>query len=211
MSKKVTLLLDGHEIKAHAGESVLEAALAHGIYIPHLCHDQDLKPHGACRLRIVEIKGMKGFPAACATEAAEGMVVNTSSAGLDRVRRDTLELMLTEHPLDCLTCTANQRCELQKAVAHIGGLTRTLRRTGKSNQMEALTPFFGIDRDYCILCQKCVRACEEIARKNILTVIHRGAECRIASFAGEAEKNSACRDCLECVKKCPTAALKAVP
>ena len=208
MAHKVTLTIDGHHISARPGTSVLEAALLHGVYIPHLCYDKDLKPHGGCRLCIVEIKGMKGLPAACATAVAESMSVTTFSPAVNLVRRDTLELLLAEHPLDCLTCIKNQQCELQKVVAQVAGLERTLRRTGKPEDIDDLTPYFSYDRSYCILCQKCVRACDEVVKKDIITIINRGSESRVATFAGEAEKALACPDCLECVKRCPTAALR---
>jgi NADH dehydrogenase/NADH:ubiquinone oxidoreductase subunit G len=205
---KISLVIDGQPVSAHPGESVLEAALAHGIDIPHLCYDRDLEPFGGCRLCIVEISGMKGLPASCTTEAVNGMVVSISSPELERVRRDTLELLLAGHPQDCLTCAAGRDCELQKVAAGMGAAGRTLRRLNDYRRLEELTPFFDIDRDYCILCQKCVRACDEVAHKNILAVVDRGARSRVVSYAGQEEKISACPDCLECVKRCPTAALK---
>jgi NADH dehydrogenase/NADH:ubiquinone oxidoreductase subunit G len=205
---KITIYIDGHEITAHPGDNILGVALKHGIYIPHLCYDVDLMPFGGCRLCIVEVKGLKGFPAACTTEVSDGMEVSTWSPQLARVRRDTLELLLSEHPLDCLTCSANQRCGLQEAAARLGVMDRSLRRTGNQAQIEQLTPFLDIDRNYCILCQKCVRACGEIANKNILAVAERGAKSRVVSFAGEKDKIASCPECLECVKRCPTAALK---
>lgn len=205
---KINISINGREITTHAGENILNAALKHGIYIPHLCDDIDLKPFGGCRLCIVEVKGMKGFPAACTTEVAEGMEVTTSSQDLDGVRRDTLELLLSEHPQDCLTCSASQSCELQRAAAYLGVMERSLRRTGGKVQIEELTPVFDIDRNYCILCQKCVRSCDEIAHKHILAVVDRGAQSRVVSFASETEKAASCPECLECLKHCPTAALK---
>ena len=208
MAHKVTFTIDGHSIGARPDTSLLEAALLHGIYIPHLCYDKDLKPHGGCRLCIVEVKGMKGLPAACTTAVAQGMSVTTSSAAVTRVRRDTLELLLAEHPLDCLTCVKNQQCELQRVVAHVGGLERTLRRTGGASRIDDMTPYFNYDRDYCILCQKCVRACDEVVKKDIITIINRGSESRVATFSDREQTSAVCRDCLECVKRCPTAALR---
>ncbi|MCL2149695.1 MAG: 2Fe-2S iron-sulfur cluster-binding protein [Dehalococcoidia bacterium] len=208
---KISLCIDGREIEAAAGASLLETALEHGIYIPHLCHDPDLKPHGGCRLCLVAVRGARGFPAACTTQVADGMVVTTTGAELDQVRRDMLEILLTEHPLDCLSCAKNQHCALQTAAAYIGDVRRNLRRTGTPGQGAEFTPCFVLGRDYCILCQKCVRACDEIAHKKLLTVVGRGGLSRVAIFASQAELVAACSDCLECVKRCPTAALRPLP
>jgi len=204
----ITLSIDGCEVKAQPGASVLETALSHDIYIPHLCHDLELKPHGGCRLCLVAIQGMRGFPTACTTQVAEGMVVATMGVELERVRRDTLELLLTEHPLDCLSCVKNQNCDLQKVAAYIGGVTRVLRRKQVSGRGIELTPCFGLDREYCVLCQKCVRTCDEIAQKHLLTVVNRGADSRVATFASQEQMAATCADCKECVKRCPTAALR---
>ncbi len=205
---RINLTIDGQEITAQTGESVLEAAIKHGIHIPHLCYDRDLKPFGGCRLCIVEIKGAKGFPASCTTQVTENMVVTTNSPELERVRRDTLELLLAEHPRECLTCRVSRECELQETVASMGKAARILRHAGVTRQAEELTPFFDIDRDYCVLCQKCVRACNEIAHKNILAITGRGAESQVVSYASQEEVLANCPECLECLKRCPTAALK---
>jgi len=208
---KISLNIDGRELEAHQGASVLETALAHGIYIPHLCHDPELKPHGGCRLCLVAVRGAKGFPAACTTQIADGMVVVTAGEELERVRRDVLELLLTEHPMDCLSCAKNQHCALQKAAAHIGGVARTLRRTQVAGRGVELTPCFNLDRDYCILCQKCVRACDEIAHKRLLVVANRGATSQITTFMSVEQMTATCENCRECLKRCPTAALRPLP
>jgi formate dehydrogenase alpha subunit len=202
------LTINGHGVTARPGMSVLEAALAADIYIPHLCHDPDLKPHAGCRLCLVEIQGMRGLPASCTTLAAEGMTVKTMSADLDQARHDTLELILAEHPQDCLTCIKNQKCELQRVVAHLGPATRQLRRVGQAEKIDETNPVFSIDHSYCILCQKCVRTCDEIAHAGILAVINRGPKSKIASFAGLAEMTAVCPSCGECVKRCPVAAIR---
>jgi len=204
----ITLSIDGKVYEARPGASVLETALSHGIYIPHLCHDPGLKPHGGCRLCLVAIRGARGFPAACTTQVTEGMVVITAGGALDLVRRDTLELLLTEHPLDCLSCAKNQGCELQRAAAFIGGATRALRPIRAPGRGVEGFPHFNLERDYCILCQKCVRTCDEIAHKNLLTVVNRGAESRVDTYASWEQMTESCANCLECVKRCPTAALR---
>lgn len=178
----VTLNINGRSIKARPGASVLEAALAAGIYIPHLCHNPDLKPMGGCRLCLVEIKDIRGLPAACTTQAAKGMVVNTFSAELDQVRRDTLELLLANHPMNCLTCTKNQRCELQKVAAHMGMSERRFRYTATPKDIDDSNPFFTLDHSYCILCQRCTRTCDEVVHAGIIDIIQRGDKSRVASF-----------------------------
>lgn len=208
---KISLNIDGRELRANAGTNILETALAHGLYLPHLCHDPELKPHGGCRLCLVAVRGARGFLPACTTQVAEGMVVTTSGAALDKVRRDILELILTEHPLDCLSCVKNQHCALQRAAAYIGGMGRILRHTRRSSWEAELTPYFSLEYDYCVHCQKCVRTCAEIAQKHLLTVVNRGAESRIATFESKEQMTVACADCLACVKRCPTAALRALP
>ncbi len=205
---KITINIDGREFQVNSGTSVLETALSHGIYIPHLCYDAALKAHGCCRLCLVSVRGARGFPAACTTQVTDGMVVATVGAELEQVRRDALELLLTEHPMDCLCCVKNQHCDLQVAAAHIGGVERTLRRTWTSSRGIELTPCFSLERDYCVLCQKCVRTCDEIVKKHLLAVVNRGALSQITTFESRELMAAACASCLECVKKCPTAALR---
>lgn len=205
---KIALSIDGRELNANPGDSVLDVALSHDIYIPHLCHDPVLKPHGGCRLCLVSIQGAKGFRASCITQVADGMAVTTSGVELELLRRDMLELILAEHPLDCLSCVKNQRCDLQKVAAYIGGATRSLRRTRTSASGKKITPCFSMERDYCILCQKCVRTCDELVQKRLLTVVNRGAESAVSTFANQAQITDTCASCLECVKRCPTAALR---
>jgi len=208
---RITISIDGRELQANPGANVLETALAHGIYIPHLCNDPELKPQGCCRLCLVSVRGARGFPAACTAQVTDGMVVITAGAELEQVRRDALELLLAEHPMDCLCCMKNQRCDLQAAAAHIGGLERTLRRVWTSGRGIEHTPCFRLERDYCVLCQKCVRTCDEIAEKHLLAVVNRGAHSQIATFENRELMAAACASCQECVKRCPTAALQPLP
>jgi predicted molibdopterin-dependent oxidoreductase YjgC len=208
VSEHITLRIDNTDVRIPEGSSILEAALSHKIYIPHICNDQTLKAFGGCRLCIVKVDGMKGMPAACTTQAAPGMNVTTWDADLDAVRRDTLELILSTHPDDCLSCTANLKCELQETIACVGSVGRQLRRMDTKSPVEKITPFFVYDREYCILCQKCVRVCDEVARKDFLAVINRGSESRVACFIKEEELRDFCPTCMQCVKHCPTAALR---
>jgi formate dehydrogenase alpha subunit len=204
---EISINIDGRIIKASPGMTVLEAALANGIYIPYLCYSPDLKPHGGCRRCIVEIEGIPGMPASCTTPVSEGRVVKTSTPDIDEVRRNILELILADHPLDCLTCVKNQRCELQKVAAYLGINERQLPHNDRNMPVDDSNPFFNIDRNYCILCQKCTRTCDEITCVNAIEIINRGYESHIGTFGDKPIMKSNCQSCGECVVRCPTAAL----
>src|SRR4030042_2051500 len=111
---QITLTIKGQSVLIDAGSTVFQAAKKEGIYIPHLCYDEDMEPYGACRLCIVEIDGFKGMPTSCTTPVTDGMVVRTETEDINRVRKATVELLISTHPPDCLSCRANQKCELQK-------------------------------------------------------------------------------------------------
>ncbi len=207
MTQLVNITIDGRQVSAPVGETILEAALKAGIYIPNLCYDPDLKPYAGCRMCLVEIQGMRGLPTACTTVVAEGMVVNTYGAELDQVRRDTLQLLLANHPNDCLTCAKNQRCELQKVAAYMGVTERTLRRTSGEKAVDESNPFFKLDRNYCILCGRCTRTCDEITCVNAIEMVSRGDDTRISLFGDQTFMESICRSCGECMVRCPVGAL----
>jgi predicted molibdopterin-dependent oxidoreductase YjgC len=207
--ESINLNIDGKTLRAKPGSNVLEAAMAAGIYIPNLCYDPDLKAYGGCRLCLVEIQGMRGLPTACTTVVSEGMVVKTFGAELDQVRRDTLQLLLANHPIDCLTCIKNQRCELQKAAAYMGITERTLRRTSGEKVVDESNPFFKLDRNYCILCGRCTRTCDEITCVNAIEMVSRGDDTRVSTFGDQPLMESSCRSCGECVVRCPVGAFVA--
>ena len=203
----IDIIIDGKPIKARPGSTVFEAALEAGIYIPNLCHHPDLEPYGGCRMCLVEIQGMRGLPTACTTKVAEGMAVKTYGTELDQVRRDTLQLLLANHPIDCLTCIKNQRCELQKVAAYMGVTERTLRRTSIPKAVDESNPFFKLDRNYCILCGRCTRTCDEITCVNAIEMVSRGDDTRVSTFGDQPLMESICRSCGECVTRCPVGAL----
>jgi NADH dehydrogenase/NADH:ubiquinone oxidoreductase subunit G len=162
----VSLTINGRQVGATKGATVLEAALSAGIYIPTLCYDPDLKPYGACRLCVVEIEGMRGLVSSCTTPATEGMVVHTETPRVDNSRRITMELIIANHHGDCLTCAVNQECELLKIAQYLGMEEDHIDRLRKSAQVLPIDeshPAFIRDPNKCILCAKCVRACHEIA------------------------------------------------
>ena len=203
----IGLTIDGRPVKASLGTTVLEAALEAGIYIPNLCYHPDLEPYGGCRMCIVEIQGVRGFPTACTTKVVEGMEVRTYGEELNQVRSDTLQLLLANHPLDCLACVKNQRCELQKVAAYLGVTQRTMRRTAHEQAMDDSNPFFKLDRNYCILCARCTRTCNEITCVNAIEMVSRGDDMRVSLFGDQKFMESICRSCGECVVRCPVGAL----
>jgi predicted molibdopterin-dependent oxidoreductase YjgC len=203
----VKITIDGKTIETAQDTTVLEAALAAGIYIPNLCYHPDLENYGGCRMCLVEIEGMRGLPTACTTKVAEGMKVRTYGAELNQVRRDTLQLILANHPLDCLSCVKNQRCELQKVAAYLGVTERSMKRTLPVQEVDESNPFFKLDRNYCILCGRCTRTCAEITCVSAIEMIGRGDETHVGIFGDKAIMGSMCRSCGECVVRCPVGAL----
>ena len=189
----VRLTIDSQEVEARAGMTVLEAAQSAGIYIPTLCADPDLEPYGGCRLCVVEIENMRGLPTACTTPAADGMVVHTETEAVSEVRRTVVELLIADHPADCLTCPQNQRCELQKVAAYLGLTDLSLPRTGRQLPVDDSNPFFELDRNKCILCARCTRTCSEITAVGAIDLAYRGYEAKVATFAGKPLFESICQ------------------
>jgi len=203
----IRLTIDGQEVEARRGVTVLEAAQAAGIYIPTLCSDPDLEPYGACRLCIVEIEGMRGLPPACTTPAADGMVVHTETPAVNKVRHTTVELLIADHPSDCLTCPKNQQCDLQKVAAYLGVTQQRFRKTTRLLPIDTSNPFFDRDLNYCILCGKCVRICDEVLGVGAITLAFRGYASKVVTFDDGLLLDSNCVSCGECVAHCPVGAL----
>jgi len=204
---EIRLTINGQEITAKKGMTVLEAAQLADIYIPTLCYDPDLEPYGGCRLCVVEIEKMRGLPTACTTPATDGMVVHTETSAVNNVRRTAIDLFLADHPMDCLTCPKNQRCDLQKVAAYLGINERRLPRTERSLPIDTSNPFFNLDRNYCILCGKCVRTCDEVTVINAIELVDRGYPSRVSPFGDRPLLESICQSCGECVARCPVNAL----
>ncbi|MGI9195873.1 MAG: formate dehydrogenase subunit alpha [Candidatus Nanopelagicales bacterium] len=206
----VTVEIDGVPVTVPTGTSVMRAAAEAGLAVPKLCATDSLQPFGSCRLCLVEIDGKKGTPASCTTPCEPGMSVRTQTPKLERLRRNVMELYISDHPLDCLTCPANGDCELQD-MAGVVGLREVRYGYEGANHLDAPTdssnPYFSFDESKCIVCSRCVRACDEIQGTLALTIVGRGFESKV-SPGGTSFMDSECVSCGACVQACPTATLE---
>jgi formate dehydrogenase major subunit len=206
----VEVTIDGVKISVAEGTSVMRAAALAGVDVPKLCATDSLDPFGSCRLCLVEIDGRKGTPASCTTPCSPGMTVSTQTPKLERLRRGVMELYISDHPLDCLTCAANGDCELQDMSGAVG--LRDVRYGYDGDNHLSLgkdtsNPYFTFDSSKCIVCNRCVRACEEIQGTFALTIEGRGFGSRVAAGFNGNFFDSPCVSCGACVQACPTATL----
>lgn len=205
--EKVKLVIDGLEITAPQGKTVLEAALENGIYIPHLCHHHDLKPAGICRVCLVEVNGQ--MLVSCRTPIEDGMIVTTVSPALDKVRRVAVELLVADHHSDCLNCGKNYDCKLQEIARFVGIQPHRLAEL-KARDLQPVddsNPFIIRDHNKCVLCGICVRTCDEVQGVGAINYSFRGYSARISTFGDKPLKESICESCGECVERCPVGAL----
>jgi formate dehydrogenase major subunit len=236
--EEVNLNIDGVSVAVPKGTSLMRAAIDAGVRVPKLCATDSLEPFGSCRLCLVEIDGRKGYPASCTTPAEAGMVVRTQSPKLQELRRNVMELYISDHPLDCLTCSANGNCELQTQAGVVG--LRNVRYGVAGEEVAGVSgahhcsshspittptgvvkeanirfmpkdesnPYFSYDPSKCIVCNRCVRACEETQGTFALTISGRGFESRVSAGMDEPFLQSECVSCGACVQACPTATLQ---
>jgi formate dehydrogenase major subunit len=208
--KLVSLTIDGREVTVPEGTSVMRAAALSDVKIPKLCATEQLEAFGSCRMCLVQIDGMKGLPASCTTPVAQGMVVHTQNKQLADVRRGVMELYISDHPLDCLTCPANGHCELQDMAGVVGLRDVRYGYQGENHldsKKDESNPYFTFDPSKCIVCSRCVRACEEQQGTFALTIQGRGFESKVAASQDESFMDSECVSCGACVQACPTATL----
>jgi len=209
-SQQISLEIDGHKVTVAEGTSVMRAAAEAGVNIPKLCATDSLEPFGSCRMCLVQIEGGRGYPASCTTPVAEGMKVCTQNDKLADIRRGIAELYISDHPLDCLTCSANGDCELQDTVGEVG-LREVRYGYAGENHLDAVkdtsNPYFSFDPAKCIVCSRCVRACEETQGTFALTIDGRGFDSKIAAGQKQDFIDSECVSCGACVQACPTATL----
>ena len=207
--EQITLTIDGRVVSVPRGTSVMAAAALLQAPIPKLCATDSLESFGSCRLCLVEIEGRKGTPASCTTPAESGMVVHTQNERLAKLRRGVMELYISDHPLDCLTCSANGDCELQTQAGVVGLRDVRYGYDGANHNhapKDESNPYFTFEASKCIVCSRCVRACEEVQGTFALTVLGRGFDSKI-SPGGVDFMSSECVSCGACVQACPTATL----
>jgi formate dehydrogenase major subunit len=209
-TKLVTLTIDGEKITVPEGTSVMRAAKECGTTIPKLCATDSLDSFGSCRLCLVEIEGRNGTPASCTTPVADGMIVHTQNPKLAKLRRGVMELYISDHPLDCLTCAANGDCELQDMAGAVGLRDVRYGYEGENHTHQAKdvsNPYFQFDPSKCIVCSRCVRACEEVQGTFALTIEGSGFNSKVSPGIAENFFESECVSCGACVQACPTATL----
>ena len=204
----VNLSVDGRDVKVPPGTSIMRAALTVETAIPKLCATDSMASFGSCRMCLVQIEGRPGYVASCTEPVSEGMEVVTQNQGIANLRRGVMELYISDHPLDCLTCSANGDCELQDVAGQVG--LRDVRYEEGSNHLIATkdesNPYFTFDPSKCIVCSRCVRACDEIQGTLALTIDGRGFASKV-STGSESFFDSECVSCGACVQACPTATL----
>jgi formate dehydrogenase major subunit len=208
-SEMVSANIDGVSIEVPAGTSIMRAAALVGIKVPKLCATDSIDSFGSCRICLVEIEGRRGYPASCTTPVEEGMQVQTQTPKLAKIRNGVMELYISDHPLDCLTCPTNGDCELQDTAGEVGLREVRYGFEGENHlaaEKDESNPYFTFDPSKCIVCSRCVRACEETQGTFALTIEGRGFDSKV-SAGGVDFLNSECVSCGACVDACPTATL----
>ncbi|HYC63118.1 MAG TPA: 2Fe-2S iron-sulfur cluster-binding protein, partial [Reyranellaceae bacterium] len=207
----VSLTIDGNKITVPAGTSIMRAAMDAGIKVPKLCATDSVEAFGSCRLCLVEVAGRPGTPASCTTPVAQDMVVSTQTDRLAKLRKGVMELYISDHPLDCLTCAANGDCELQDMAGAVGLREVRYGYAGENHtklEKDESNPYFTFDPSKCIVCSRCVRACEEVQGTFALTIQGRGFDSKVsAGMMADNFLSSECVSCGACVQACPTATL----
>lgn len=204
---EITATINGRQVSARDGMTILEVAQENGIEIPTLCHSPELTPIGACRVCVVEVEGSKALVGSCHTPISQGMVIYTHSPRVLGSRKMIVELLLASHPDSCLVCDKANLCELRKIAADLDiGLPR-FRVKKHYYPIEDVSPYIQRDLSKCILCQRCIRACNEIAKHNVFSLAYRGLDCKVVVDLDQPIDKEVCRDCGVCISFCPTGAL----
>ncbi len=233
MVAEISIVVDGQEIRTEAGKTIIQAATESGLYIPYLCYYPGMKPFGACRMCVVEVENMRGTPASCTTPVADGMIVNTNTPQIQDVRKGIVELVVSEHPHGCITChridlcgpedicqrhvsvndrcvlcPKNERCELKDTTRYVGtGLTTPLTYNYRELPVLNKDPFYDMDYNLCIVCGRCVRACEELRGDSAITFTERAGVSLVGPAQGDSLLESGCEFCGSCIDVCPVGAL----
>lgn len=204
----VHITINGRVLEVEEGANVLDAALENGIYIPHLCHHKDLSPLGACRMCIVEVEGQRGVTTSCTLKAYEGLHIRTESEEIKRLRMLALELLLAGHPEDCSTCPKYGSCELQTLIQYIGPKTGRMKMRAKGFKQIDDNPLMLQDMNRCILCGRCVRACNELRGVKVLQYQKKDMETFVGALHGKLLMDADCRFCTACAEVCPTGTIR---
>lgn len=204
---KITLTIDGKQVIVKKGTTVFQAAKAAGISIPHLCYREDLRPNSACRICLVEVEGARTLVTSCSFPVGEGMVVRTNTPRVLKARKMMLELILSDHPFDCMTCEKSGSCKLEKYAYQLG--VRFTRFEGERHHypLDISNPFFERDYNKCILCGRCVTACNEVQRWEAIDYMKRGFATKVGTAFDRGLEDSPCVFCGQCVEVCPVGAL----
>lgn len=204
----INISVNGQQIQALSDQTILDAAREHGIRVPTLCYHKDLSPTGNCRICVVDVKGSRFLQAACVTQVAEGMEIETHSQKAIASRKLTLELMLANHPQDCLTCDMSGECELQDLAYEYQVTVPAWGAKGTRYPVDSdPNPFVRVDFNKCILCRRCVLACAEVQVRDVWGMAYRGFSEQIVAGAGTTMLEARCESCGQCVAYCPTGAL----
>lgn len=202
------ITIDGRQLEVPENKNVLECALEAGIYIPHLCHHKDLSPLGSCRMCVVEVEGENQVTTACTLKAKDGLRILTKTPEVERLRMLALELLLTGHPEDCSTCPKYGNCELQMLIQYIGPKTGRLKMRTKGFRAEEGNPLILHDMNRCVLCGRCVRACNELRGVRVLQYQKKELETYVGTLHDKLLKDADCRFCGACVEVCPTGTIR---
>ncbi len=207
---KVTIRIDGRALQVEEGTNILEVALTHGIYIPHLCHHSDLPDISSCRLCIVETERKDGVTPACELKAEEGLNIKTESDQISHLRKLSMELILAAHPEDCSTCPRYGQCELQTLMQYMGVSSGRMHTRTKGFQQNNKNPLFIHDMNRCVLCGRCVRACSDLRGVGVLQYNKNDTETYVGTLHDRLLKDSDCRFCGACAEVCPTGTIRDV-
>lgn len=203
----ITLTINGREASVPKGATVLDACRMNGVEIPTLCHDPELTNTGSCRLCVVEIEGMRNLPTSCVTQATQGMVVRTDTKTVRNARKTVLELLVANHPLDCMTCQKMGDCSLAQYAYEYEVKGAIYQGARRNEPLDDSNPFILRDPNKCILCGKCVRVCDEIQGRSVLDFFNRGFDTLVGPAFNVPYAESACVFCGSCVAVCPVGSL----
>ena len=201
------IVLDGMTYKVDKDTTILEACQSAGIHIPTLCHDERLSPSGSCRLCLVEVEGSKSLVTACSTIVRDKMIVSTRNEKIDKARRDNLDLLVSNHPLECLNCDKSGKCKLQDYSFEYGLIEGSYIGDLRDPRIDTTNNFYTYDARKCILCGLCVRVCSELQGTNAIGLENRGFDAIVATPFNEGLAKSTCVSCGNCVSVCPVGAL----